>query len=244
MNAFLRFLWYQVILDKDSSPVLFADDTSVLVTNPNRDTFQTELNQVFVQINTWFKINLLSLTFDKTPFMNFKTRNTPFMNPTITDNHNTIINMSMIKFLGLTIENNLCWRTHLDLLLLKLNKVYFMIRTIKSYMSQEVLLMVYHAYFHSILRYGIIFWGNSPYSIDIFRLQKRVIRIICSTKNRDSCRDYFKQLKILPLQSQYVFSILTFVANNINYYKFYSDIRNINTRHITYLPTIFFLVSF
>jgi hypothetical protein len=29
-----------------------------------------------------------------------------------------------------------------------------------------------------------------------------------------------------------MFSILMFVANNINYYKFYSDIHNINTRHI------------
>ena len=57
------------------------------------------------------------------------------------------------------------------------------------------------------------------------------IRIICDIHNRVSCRDYFKQLKILPLQSQYVFSILLFVANNINYYKFCSDIHDIKTRH-------------
>jgi hypothetical protein len=94
------------------------------------------------------------------------------MNITITDNHDTITNMNRIKFLGLTIENNMCWRTHLDLLLSKLSKISFAIRTIKSYMSQEVLLMVYHAYFHSVLCYGIIFWGNSPRSIEVFRLQK------------------------------------------------------------------------
>jgi predicted AAA+ superfamily ATPase len=29
-----------------------------------------------------------------------------------------------------------------------------------------------------------------------------------------------------------MFSILMFVAKNISYYKFYSDIHNINTRHI------------
>jgi hypothetical protein len=29
-----------------------------------------------------------------------------------------------------------------------------------------------------------------------------------------------------------MFSILMFVAKNINYYKFYSDIHNVNTRHI------------
>jgi hypothetical protein len=187
-------------------------------------TFQTALNQVFVQLNTWFKINFVSLNLDKTHFIHFTTRNTPYMNITVTDNPSTITNMNWIKFLGLTIENNLCWRTHWDLLLLKASKVSFTIRTIKSYMSQEVLLMVYHAYFHFVLCYGIIFWGNSSHSIDIFRLQKWVIWIICGIKNTDSCRDYFKQLKIFPLQSQYMFLILMFVANNINYYKFYSII--------------------
>jgi hypothetical protein len=29
-----------------------------------------------------------------------------------------------------------------------------------------------------IITYGIIFWGNSPYNIKIFRMQKRIIRII------------------------------------------------------------------
>jgi hypothetical protein len=221
-----------ISLNRNSSPILFGDNTSIMVKNPNRHIFQTELNQVFLQLNTQFNINFLSFNLEKTHFIHFTTKNTPYMSITINDNYNTITNTSRIKFLGLTIENNLCWRTHLDLLLQKLSKVSFAIRTIKSYMSQEVLLMVYHAHFHSVICYGIIFWCNSPHSMEVFRLQKRVIQIICSIKNRDSCRDYFKQFKIHPLQSQYLFSILMFVANNINYYKFYSDIHNINTRHI------------
>jgi hypothetical protein len=36
--------------------------------------------------------------------------------------------------------------------------------------SQEILKMVYCAYFHSIMTYGIIFWGNSCQSDLIFRL--------------------------------------------------------------------------
>jgi hypothetical protein len=89
-------------------------------------------------------------------------------------------------------------------------------------MSRDVLIMIYYAYFHSILTYGIIFWGNSPYTINLFRLQKKAIRIICGIHNRVSCTKYFKQLKVLPLQSQYLFSVLMYVANNINHYKFCS----------------------
>jgi hypothetical protein len=47
-----------IFLNKNSSPILFADDTSILITNPNHDIFQTEFNHVFAQLNAWFKINL------------------------------------------------------------------------------------------------------------------------------------------------------------------------------------------
>jgi hypothetical protein len=46
----------------------------------------------------------------------------------------------------------------------------------------------------------------------------------------DSCRGLFKKLKILPLQSQYIFSILLFVVNNRNYFVANTDIHDINTR--------------
>ena len=37
--------------------------------------------------------------------------------------------------------------------------------------------------------------------------------------NKDSCRDLFKQLHILPLQSQYIFSVLMFVVKNKDFFK-------------------------
>jgi len=90
--------------------------------------------------------------------------------------------------------------------------------------------MIYYSHFHSIMTYGIIFWGNSYYSTTIFRLQKRTIRIIVGLRSRDSCKEYFKKLKILPLQSQYILSLLLFVISNRNYFKENLDIHNIDTR--------------
>jgi hypothetical protein len=62
------------------------------------------------------------------------------------------------------------------------------------------------------MTYGIIFWGNSPYSIKLFRIQKKAIRIIMALKKRDSCRDSFKEMKILPLCSQYIHSLMQYVV--------------------------------
>jgi len=66
-------------------------------------------------------------------------------------------------------------------------------------MSISALKMIYHSLFESIMSYGIMFWGNLPHSPVIFKIQKRVIRILMGIGYRESCRESFKKLKILTL---------------------------------------------
>jgi formate/nitrite transporter FocA (FNT family) len=80
------------------------------------------------------------------------------------------------------------------------------------------------------MSYVIMFWGNSSHSSVIFKMQKRVIRIIMGYSHRESCRELFKELKILTLSSQYVFSLLMVVVNNRDYFVSNSVYHNINTR--------------
>jgi len=94
----------------------------------------------------------------------------------------------------------------------KQGRACYAITYVKQFMSQGTLKAIYFLYFHSILLYGIIFWDNSAYSSDIFKIQKRIIRIIMNPRNRDFCRQLFKNLKILPLKSQYIFSLLLFTS--------------------------------
>jgi hypothetical protein len=55
---------------------------------------------------------------------------------------------------------------------------------------------------------GIVFWGTSPSTNKPFKLQKRVIHIMTGQGVRTFCRDLFKEMVILPLKSQYIFSLL------------------------------------
>jgi hypothetical protein len=80
------------------------------------------------------------------------------------------------------------------------------------------------------MTYGITFWGNSPYSIKLFRIQKKVVRIMMDLKKRGSCRDSFKEMKILRLCSQYIFSLMQYVVNNKHLFTRNSEIHNIGTR--------------
>ena len=95
-------------------------------------------------------------------------------------------------------------------------------------MSLKSLKMVYYACFNSIMSYGLIFWSNSSHSSNIFKIQKTIMQN-AGCRRRNSCRDLFKKLKILPMQSQYIMPIFLFVVNK-NKFKTNSDVHHINTR--------------
>jgi hypothetical protein len=162
--------------------------------------------------------------------MQFRNKNSSPIDLNIGYENKKITKTSSTKFLGLTLENTLSRKIHIDTIIPKLSSATFTIRTLKPLLSQDSLRMIYYSYFHSIMTYGLIFWGNSHYSITIFRMQKRAIRVIMGLRSIDSCREHFKKLKILPLRSQYIQLLLLFVFDNKRDFKENSDIHNINTR--------------
>ena len=126
------------------------------------------------------------------------------------------------------IDNTLSWKDHIVDLTSKLNKACYATRVIEPFMSLDVVKMIYFSYVHSVVSYGIIFWGNSHHSDGIFEIQKRIIRIITNTGRFDSCHQLYKQLQILPLPSQYIFSLLVFVNKNRGLFLSNSEIHDIN----------------
>ena len=64
------------------------------------------------------------------------------------------------RFLGLTVNCLLTWTDHIDLLAKKLSSTCYLIQNVKPFLSISALKMIYHSIFHSIMSYGIIFWGK------------------------------------------------------------------------------------
>ena len=130
-------------------------------------------------------------------------------------NNNFITNSSYTKFLEVTMNNTLFWNNHIVLLMKKLRKACYKIRNAKTYMSASSFKVIYHAFFHSVMSYGIIFWGKLVAQLHNFQNTKnKAIRIMEGCGNRVSCRNLFKKLQILLLTSQYMLSLLIFVVQN------------------------------
>jgi hypothetical protein len=57
-----------------ANPVLFAYDTSMIITKSDPMEFTNTINRNITKINKWFKSNSLSLNIDKTHFLQFHTK--------------------------------------------------------------------------------------------------------------------------------------------------------------------------
>ena len=132
----------------------------------------------------------------------------------------------------MVIHEKLTWYDQINQLLKRLSSACFAFRISTPLLPDETVKVLYFAPVHSILAYGIIFWGNSTHVVKIFRMQKRIICIMTKSDSRSSCRQMFKNLGILPLQSQYILSLLSFVVRNTDQFTNNLEIHNINTRYI------------
>jgi len=191
--------------------VLYADDISFIITNPSPIEFADKLNKVFTNVSEWFRNNLLFLNFNKTTYLQFQTKNSQKLGSNIKLLNNQVTNSTSTKFLGLTIEETLSWKWHINQILSRLSSACYAIKVITPLMSEDILKMIYYSYVHSIITYSIILWGNSPYSTDIFKIQNRIILIMKKSSSRDSCTHLLKRLEILPLQSQYIYFLYYFI---------------------------------
>ena len=94
------------ILINNSIPLLCMEDTNVIITNANIVDFQSTIQAVFIRKN-------------------------PRNSDIVTEHDNRrISNISYTKFMGITLDNTLHWKTHIDQLLPKMSLACYAIRVI------------------------------------------------------------------------------------------------------------------
>jgi hypothetical protein len=107
-------------------------------------------------------------------FLQFLTKNSSAIDLHISYENRQISRIHRTKFLGLVIDDKLSWHYHIDQIIPKLNMATYIIRIVKPLLSLEALKLVYFATVHSIISYGIIFWGISTYSKILFKTLEKI----------------------------------------------------------------------
>ena len=230
----LLFLPYvddmQTAIYNISNLMLYANDTNLIITNPVSRTLENNINTAILKLYRWFNSNLLSLNLEKAYFLQFLTKNSRATDLHIQYGNKQVSCTHSIKFLGLMIDDKLSWQCHIDQMIHKLNKASYVIRFLKLLLSLEALKMVYFSILHSILTYGVIFWGTSSYSNIVFKTQKRTVRIITNSDNRASCHNLFKNYAFFLSSLNTYFLYLCLLLKIRTFFKTNSDFHSFNTR--------------
>jgi hypothetical protein len=92
--------------------LLFAGDTSIIIYHPDTNCFQNSVNDVFTDVNKWFKANKVTSNFYETNFMKFAANNRICISLKI--GYGKTIEVLIIKFPASQIDNTLNWKKHIE----------------------------------------------------------------------------------------------------------------------------------
>ena len=154
-----------------SNVILFADDTTLYITNHNISQIKKCLEHDLKLLQDWFHTNKLTLNLTKTQCMLFKAKKCC---PSITLNiNNTLIEQHKhAKFLGLILDDELSWTPHINDRLNKIKRNKHMLVTGKNMLTSNTKKLIYYGHIHSHLCYCLIVWGGMCKKMDLNHLQK------------------------------------------------------------------------
>ena len=166
--------------------ILFADDTNLFYSHNNvKELFRT-MNAELSHLNDWFCANKLSRNTDKTKYVLFhkaKSKdNLPLVLPDLFINDVKIKRENSLKFLGVMIDENLTWKTHIELVENKISKSVGIFFKESCYLNSKSLRSIYFALVHPFINYANIAWAstNKTYLKRILEKQKQAARLISS----------------------------------------------------------------
>ena len=214
--------------------IMYADDTnlsaslqSIKSTNPN-ETVDTLINKELSKISEWLGLNKLSLNVKKSKYIVHKMTNKKVDNLQLNVNGIAIEKVYDFNFLGLTLNENINWKNHIEKIAIKSSKIIGILNKLKYILPTQIKVLLYNTLLLPHINYCILSWG---YKCDrITKIQKRAIRLINLSKYNAHTEPIFKQFKLLKVN--HILQMQEFKF----YHKFKNNTLPAYLQHLNLLP--------
>ena len=185
--------------------IMYADDTTLfrsvqsLAANGENSNinFENEMNMELGNIGNWLTANKLSLNVHKSKYMIYSKSNKLNSYPKLKIDDSIIQQVHEFNFLGITFDDHLNWKLHIERCALKCSRNIGMLNKLKRFLPTTIMLTLYHTLIHSHLSYGIMVWGH--HCDILIKIQKKTLRVVNLSKYNAHCDPLFKKFKILKL---------------------------------------------
>ena len=215
-------------------PTLFADDSTLTCAfdNSNETLIKHKLESELNIIHQWLSANKIQVNYSKSKFMIFSYGKTYNLEELAFGNSSISV-ASEMKFLGITIDRNLNFKSHTAMISSKISKATGILFRLNNILPQSALKSLYDALVVPHLLYGLEIWYSTLQCNQdrIFKLQKKSIRAIRNLGYNEHTSSHFQILGSLKLDDLYKLRLLTFMYINKNLFATNSDIHPHLTRH-------------
>lgn len=155
---------------------------------------------------------LLTINIDKTfyiPFSCNKTKLPSFekININSLDNNYEILPKTEIKYLGVIIDQNLRWDSHINYIIKKLRFILYKFGCLQKILGITQMKSIYHALVESHLNYGILGWGGvaKTHLTALESIQKRFLKIMMSKNYRYSSDLLYIEARVFDIREMFYF---------------------------------------
>lgn len=175
------------------------------------------VNTEFKKVEELFRFNKLSLNISKTKYTLFfkpsKRNDLPLKLPKIVVNNIDIKRENHIKFLGVLLDENLSWKTHISAIENKVSRNLGILRKAKPYLNLKSLKSLYFSFIHSYLTYCNIAWAstNQTKLKKLYSKQKLACRIILGIDRFTPSNSLLAELNILSIYKLNIHQVLSFM---------------------------------
>ena len=216
---------------------MFADDTNIFIQGKNISQIQNDMNEEMIKISAWFKVNKLSLNIDKTHFMLFKGKRKIRKGIEIIIDDKMINQVSETKFLGIYIDENLSWKSHIQNITKKVARATGILYKVRRILDTNTLRNLYLTFVDPYLTYCVHVWGNAckTYLTKLGKLQAKIVIIFTYPTYKAHSDPLYNALKLLKIKDIHKLSIGIFMFNILiaNCQIYSSVCSDIDTKYIT-----------
>jgi hypothetical protein len=233
--------------------ILFADDTNLIFSEKSLTSLMQNVNTELHKISVWFKTNKLVLNPNKTKFIIFTSTHKRVTSDSIKlyIDGLEIEQVQTQKFLGVIINSQLNWQNHINQVCSKMAKAIGIINKIKCFIDAKTRKNLYCTLVLPYINYGNVVWASTYHSKlnKVFKLQKRMVRIIANVGYLSHTQPLFSKYDILSIfeLNKLQTGLLMFKCMKMksllpqtfqNYFTLNSDIHHYNTRSATEIHII------
>ena len=160
--------------------ILFADDSTLSCRIPKNEVnnFHVLINVHLESVYRWLSANKIAINTEKTKYIVFSYRGSIQLSPVYIGD-GQIENTNVTKFLGVNIDENLNFQSHVNFVSNKICKSVGIIFRL-NYLPTNILLTLYQSLILPYLSYGILAYSGCSLSYfnKLFIAQKRCVRAI------------------------------------------------------------------